>query len=65
MATTVDYVLKVQSKGAQDNLKGTAKAALGLNEGLIATAGAAGAVVTAMGTLASECWIVTGKHNQQ
>jgi hypothetical protein len=53
VATTVDYVLKVQSKGAQDNLKGTAKAAQGLNEGLIATAGAAGAVVTAMGTLAS------------
>ena len=53
MATTVDYVLKVTSKGAQDALKGAAGAAKGLNAGLIATAGSAAAVVTAMGTLAS------------
>ena len=53
MATTVDYVLKVTSKGAQDALKGAAGAAKGLNAGLLATAGSAAAVVTAMGTLAS------------
>jgi len=53
VATTVDYVLKVTSKGAQDSLKGAAGAAKGLNAGLIATAGSAAAVVTAMGTLAS------------
>jgi hypothetical protein len=53
VATTVDYVLKVTSKGAQDALKGAAGAAKGLNAGLLATAGSAAAVVTAMGTLAS------------
>ena len=53
MATTVDYVLKVTSKAAQDSLKGAADSAKGLTAGLVATAGAAAVVTSSMAVLAS------------
>jgi hypothetical protein len=53
VATTVDYVLKVTSKAAQDSLKGAADSAKGLTAGLVATAGAAAVVTSSMAVLAS------------
>lgn len=53
MAKTVDYILKISSKAAQDALKKTAKEAVSVNSNLMQTVTAAGATVTAMGTLAN------------
>ena len=60
MATTVDYILKVQSSQAQKNLDATGKSALGASKNLLSAAGSMASVVTAAGVMASAVVNVAG-----
>ena len=60
MATTVDYILKVQTGKAQKGLDDTAKAAAGAQKSLLAAAGSMASVVTAAGVLATGMIAVAG-----